>query len=244
MITIDLNCDLGEGMKNDELLMAHISSCNIACGGHYGDENSISEALQLALKHNVKAGAHPSFEDKENFGRVFKDVSRSRFRESVIQQIHLFLETAQKVGVKMHHIKMHGALYHATANRDDFSDWLVEYMLEFYPETILYVAPHSILEKKCLENKVLHWKEGFADRAYNNEGHLVSRTEPDALITDYQAAARQIQQMAKEHRVMSNKGVEYNLSVDTICIHGDNLELTKNLTQLVAQLKSNHISIG
>jgi UPF0271 protein len=244
MITIDLNCDLGEGMKNDATLMSHISSCNIACGGHYGDENSIARTLQLALKNNVKAGAHPSFEDHENFGRVFVDISRSRFRESVTQQIHLFQETAKEEGVKMHHIKMHGALYHATANREDFSDWLVELMLEFYPKTILYVAPQSILEQKCQLNGIPYWKEGFADRLYDDDGKLVSRTEPDALITNYQTAARQIEQMVKEQKVTSNKGIETNLCIDTICIHGDNLELTKDLTQLVAQLKSNHISIG
>jgi UPF0271 protein len=244
MKSIDINCDLGEGMVTDKHIMSFISSCNIACGGHYGDEKSVRTALQLALNHGVKAGAHPSFEDKENFGRLFMDVSRSRFRESVTQQMHLFTQTAQQVGVELHHIKMHGALYHATAYREDFSDWLVEWMKDFYSETILYVPPESLLEKKCLKNKIPYMREAFADRYYDTQGKLVARSMPNALITDYKAAAQQIAVLVKEQKVTSIEGVSNRLEADTICLHGDNLGLTTSLEYLVKELKTKGIIIA
>jgi UPF0271 protein len=244
MKSIDINCDLGEGMAADKHIMSFISSCNIACGGHYGDEKSVRTALQLALNHGVKAGAHPSFEDKENFGRVFMDVSRSRFRESVTQQMHLFTQTAQQVGVELHHIKMHGALYHATAYREDFSDWLVEWMKDFYSETILYVPPESLLEKKCVKNKIPYMREAFADRYYDAQGKLVARSMPNALITDYKVAAQQIAVLVKEEKVTSIEGVSNRLAADTICLHGDNLGLTTSLEYLVKELKTKGIIIA
>lgn len=244
MKSIDINCDLGEGMAADRHIMSFISSCNIACGGHYGDGKSVRTALQLALSHGVKAGAHPSFEDKENFGRVFRDISRSRFRESVTQQMHLFTQTAQQVGVELHHIKMHGALYHATAYREDFSDWLVEWMKDFYSETILYVPPGSLLEKKCVKNKIPYMREAFADRYYDTQGKLVARSMPNALITDYKAAAQQIAVLVKEQKVTSIEGVSNRLEADTICLHGDNLGLTTSLEYLVKELKTKGIIIA
>jgi UPF0271 protein len=244
MKSIDINCDLGEGMVTDKHIMSFISSCNIACGGHYGDEKSVRTALQLALNHGVKAGAHPSFEDKENFGRLFMDVSRSRFRESVTQQMHLFTQTAQQVGVELHHIKMHGALYHATAYREDFSDWLVEWMKDFYSETILYVPPESLLEKKCVKNKIPYMREAFADRYYDAQGKLVARSLPNALITDYKVAAQQIAVLVKKQKVTSIEGVSNRLAADTICLHGDNLGLTTSLEYLVKELKTKGIIIA
>jgi UPF0271 protein len=244
MKSIDINCDLGEGMATDNHIMSFISSCNIACGGHYGDEKSVRTALQLALSHGVKAGAHPSFEDKENFGRVFRDISRSRFRESVTQQMHLFTQTAQQVGVELHHIKMHGALYHATAYREDFSDWLVEWMKDFYSETILYVPPESLLEKKCVKNKIPYMREAFADRYYDAQGKLVARSLPNALITDYKVAAQQIAVLVKKEKVTSIEGVSNRLAADTICLHGDNLGLTTSLEYLVKELKTKGIIIA
>lgn len=231
-------------MVTDKHIMSFISSCNIACGGHYGDEKSVRTALQLALNHGVKAGAHPSFEDKENFGRLFMDVSRSRFRESVTQQMHLFTQTAQQVGVELHHIKMHGALYHATAYREDFSDWLVEWMKDFYSETILYVPPESLLEKKCVKNKIPYMREAFADRYYDAQGKLVARSLPNALITDYKVAAQQIAVLVKKEKVTSIEGVSNRLAADTICLHGDNLGLTTSLEYLVKELKTKGIIIA
>ncbi|QJP35706.1 lactam utilization protein LamB [Nonlabens sp. Ci31] len=244
MKSIDINCDLGEGMSNDKHIMSFISSCNIACGGHYGDGESVRTALQLALSHGVKAGAHPSFDDQENFGRVFMDLSRSRFRESVTQQMQLFTKTAQQVGVDLHHIKMHGALYHATAYREDFSDWLIEWIKDFYSETILYVPPQSLLEKKCRTNEIPYRREAFADRYYDAQGKLVARSEPNALITDYKIAAWQIAALVKEQKVTSIEGVSNQLEADTICIHGDNLGLTTSLEYLVKELKTEGISIA
>jgi UPF0271 protein len=244
MKTIDLNCDLGEGMASDERIMSFISSCNIACGGHFGDEKSVEIALQLALKYGVKAGAHPSFRDQENFGRMFIDVSRCRFRESITQQIQLFQKIAKQVGVALHHIKMHGALYHAAAYREDFSDWLVELMLEAYPDILLYVPPNSLLEKKCKAHRIDYRREGFADRSYDANGKLVERSQPNALIKDYRITAAQIEMLVKNQKIRTPSGIEITLEIDTICIHGDNTELMKDFEKLVVDLKSKGIKIG
>lgn len=230
-------------MSTDEHIMSFISSCNIACGGHYGDAETVKTALQQALSHGVKTGAHPSFEDKANFGRVFMDISRSRFRESVTQQMHLFIQTAQQVGAPLHHIKMHGALYHATAYRDDFSDWLIEWMLDFYKETVLYVPPGSLLEIKCQKNKIPFMREAFADRYYDAQGKLVGRSMSNALITDYNIAAQQLIELVNEQKVTSIEGVSNRLEADTICIHGDNLALTTDLELLIELLKLKGITI-
>jgi UPF0271 protein len=244
MKTIDLNCDLGEGMASDERIMSFISSCNIACSGHFGDEKSLRTALQLALKYGVKAGAHPSFEDQKNFGRVFIDMSRSCFFESAIQQIHLFQKIARQVGVGLHHIKMHGALYHATAYREDFSQWLVELMQENYPNTMLYVPPNSLLENKCKAHSIGYRREGFADRSYDVTGKLVERSLPNALIHNYKIAADQIEMLVKNKKIRTQKGIEISLEIDTICIHGDNIELIQDFEKLVVHIKSKGIKIG
>jgi UPF0271 protein len=109
-MNIDINCDVGEGVKNEHLIMPYISSCNIACGGHFGDADSIDKTIQLAIKNNVKIGAHPSFPDKENFGRTLMDISNAFLKNSIQTQINLFLERLSFFNKKLNHIKPHGAL--------------------------------------------------------------------------------------------------------------------------------------
>ena len=242
--TVDINCDLGEGMGHDAQIMAHISSCNIACGGHTGDQSSIKTALLLAQKYGVKAGAHPSFDDRENFGRVRLDWSLSRFRESVTNQIQLFQETARELHIKMHHIKMHGALYHATAHDENMAQWTVELLQEQYPDYPIYGLPGSRLQKLCDRHGQPFITEAFADRAYHKDGSLVSRNREGSVYEQVDAVTEQLTQMVHSKKVQTVDGVTIELNAETYCIHGDNLNLVAHLPRLVASLNENHIHIA
>ncbi|KQC33323.1 hypothetical protein AAU57_08335 [Nonlabens sp. YIK11] len=244
MKIIDLNCDLGEGMSNDELIMPHISSCNIACGGHAGDADSIKSSLQLAQKFNVRAGAHPSFEDRENFGRLKLDWSRARFRESVTRQLQLFTTTAADLQMKWHHIKMHGALYHATAHEESFAQWTVEWLQEFYPQKPIYSLPKSLLHDKCKEAGQPFIAEAFVDRAYLKNGSLVPRSQQEAVHETTEQALHQLISMAHHNQVTTLDGAHLELIADTYCIHGDNVKLVMQLPVLVKQLHQNQIQVA
>ncbi|SCX98340.1 UPF0271 protein [Nonlabens sp. Hel1_33_55] len=244
MMTIDLNCDLGEGMGNDSQIMPHISSCNIACGGHAGDAASIIESLKLARKYSVKIGAHPSFEDPANFGRLRLEWSRSRFRESMTHQLNLFTNVLSGVDMKLHHIKMHGALYHATAHENSFAEWTVEWLQEFFPETPIYSLPNSLLHQKCKAIQQPFIKEVFADRAYLNNGALVSRTKAHAVHETIDEVLNQVLDIALHQKVRTSEGTNIDMFGDTFCIHGDNLKLVENLPKLIKQLNHNNIQIA
>lgn len=244
MERIDLNVDLGEGMGNDPLIMPYITRCNIACGGHYGDERTIASALQLALNHGVKAGAHPSFEDKENFGRVFIDVGEVRFRESVITQINRFKTVASGLNMAMSHVKMHGALYHATAHDQRYAQWTVALFKEQFAGTALMLPPKSVLYDLCKTHKIPTITEAFADRRYLKNGNLVPRTEPNAVITDVPKLVNQLTMMVREKCVRSTSETVVAIDATSFCIHGDNEAIVHDLPEVVALLKQNNIAIA
>jgi UPF0271 protein len=241
---IDLNCDLGEGIGFDAQIMPFISSCNIASGGHYGTIETMKECLSLAQKHQVKVGAHPSFDDKENFGRVRLDWSRSRFRESVTHQLKSFTTAASAMEMNMHHIKMHGALYHATAHESDYASWTVELLQELFPEMPIYSLPNSVLEQECKKAGHPFIAESFADRAYKLDGSLVARARPESVLKKVEQVADQLIYMVQKEKVRAINGVEIPLNAETYCIHGDNIRLVEQMPRLVAILKENQISIG
>ncbi|WP_194852258.1 LamB/YcsF family protein [Nonlabens antarcticus] len=242
--TIDLNCDLGEGMGNDTQIMPYISSCNIACGGHFGTIESIKQALQLALKFNVKAGAHPSFEDAKNFGRVQMQWSRVRFRESVLKQLQQFQTAAVDIGSELHHIKMHGALYHATAHVPEYANWTVELLQEFYPSTPIYSLPDSFLHQKCKQHGQPFMKEAFADRAYKADGFLIPRADAGGVFTTINQVKQQLIELIKNKRIVASDGTIIPMVADSFCIHGDNIEIIKQLPELIKLLDQNDISIA
>jgi len=241
---IDLNCDLGEGMGYDAQIMPFISSCNIATGGHYGTVETIKECLILAQQHQVKAGAHPSFEDQDNFGRLRLDWSRSRFRESLTLQLQSFMTAASVLDMDMHHIKMHGALYHATAHESDFAAWTVELLQELFPETPIYSLPNSMLEQECKKCGHPFVAEAFADRAYKPDGTLLERTQPGSVLTEVEQVAEQLMDMVINQKVRAVDGVHIPLKAKTYCIHGDNIKLVHCMPMLVALLKENKITIA
>lgn len=222
VLQLEINCDLGEGLSNDALLMPFLGSCNIACGGHAGDKETMETTIALAKKHQVKVGAHPSFPDRENFGRKFIDIPDAELKQSLIDQIRLFQYVANKHGLPIHHIKPHGALYNLAAKDPKTSQLITSIMVEHFPETALYCPPFSEMEKSAKAKGIKVVREVFADRHYNPDLSLVARCHPNASIQDAAEAAAHVQDMMFRHRIKTMDGQFLPIEADTICIHGDN----------------------
>lgn len=217
---VDINADLGEGSGHDELLMPLLSSCSIACGGHYGTAETMTEAIQLAKKHKVKIGAHPSFPDKDSFGRKRMTLTKKELTETILQQIMDFIAIAEKEKAPLHHIKLHGALYNLAAEDAPTADAVVDAILETGIRPSLYVLPESILHRKA-ENLLPIKREAFIDRGYSEQGTLLPRTEIGAVIDDPQRAWMQFESMVLSRSVLTPSANRISINAETFCIHSD-----------------------
>jgi 5-oxoprolinase (ATP-hydrolysing) subunit A len=221
-ITLDINCDLGEGLENDHLLMPYLNSCNIACGGHFGDEQTILAALNLAQIHQVKVGAHPSYPDQKNFGRNQMEIAEGELYISLLGQIQLFRDCCDELGLPLNHIKLHGALYNH-ASKDLATAELVCLLLNrHFPDTAIYGQSGSALCTQALAYQIPFLNEVFADRAYEADGSLVSRQKPDAVWTDPDRILKHVLEIVKFQRITAIDGTAFSVKADTICVHGDN----------------------
>lgn len=220
-LSMDLNADLGEGAPMDAELMTVVTSCNIACGGHAGDEASMRLALRQAHAHDVSAGAHPSFPDRENFGRSKMDLSGPDLVQTLTDQIQSLRTLADEEGVTLGHLKPHGALYNMAAKDAGLAGNVLEALEATLPEATLVGPPNSELEKAAKARNVPFIAEGFADRAYENDGQLRARGEPGAVIHDPAQQSKQALEIATQQHVTTYAGEVYPLPVQTICVHGD-----------------------
>jgi 5-oxoprolinase (ATP-hydrolysing) subunit A len=218
---VDLNCDLGEGMNSDKLIMPFISSVNVACGYHAGDEKTIWKTIELAVKNNVAVGAHVSFLDKDNFGRTEIKLPAEQIYELVEQQLIIIKEIADSFNVKIHHVKPHGALYNMSARDEVVAKVIAESIKDFDANLILFGLSGSYSINKAEKTGLKTASEVFADRTYQDDGTLTSRSMPDALIEDADKAVKQTLQMIKKGTVTSVSGKEIPIKVETVCIHGD-----------------------
>ena len=230
---IKFNCDLAEGGKYDERLMPLISYCNIACGGHFGNKQTVLEAVQLAIKNNVNIGAHPSYPDVENFGRKKMDMSLKDLRKSLKTQILLIKDTVERLGEKLHHIKPHGALYNELKYDKEKSLMMIDLVKEIDDELVLFVPPKSVIEEEA-KNKIKTLIEGFADRAYEEDLSLVSRGKTGAVLHDKNQILEKVKLMGLESKIITLNGVILNQKIDTICIHSD----TENSVEILEYLYS------
>lgn len=229
---IDINCDVGEGIANEHLLMPHITSCNIACGGHFGDRNSIDKTILLALKNNVLIGAHPSFPDRENFGRKWMQISDENLSKSIQFQMDLFLQRMSISKATLHHIKPHGALYNAIAIDEHLAIIFIKSIQKYIDNVFLYVPYKSVIEEVAKNNDVKIKYEAFADRNYNDDLTLVNRSHPNALITDKELVFQHVSKMVFEGKVTTISGDEKRIKSDTFCVHSD----TQNALEIVNYL--------
>ena len=205
---IDLNADVGEGPGEDALYDV-ITSANIACGGHAGDRASMDVAVGLALRHGVAIGAHPSYADREGFGRISRELAPAALASAVASQIAVLAEIAATRGAHVVHVKPHGALYNDAAARNDVAAAIAEGVVQVSDALVLVGLANSDAITLWRARGLRTASEGFADRAYDSGGRLVPRTQTGALITDPQAAAGQAVRIASAGRC------------DTICVHAD-----------------------
>lgn len=240
---IDLNCDMGEGMKTDALIMPWISSANIACGGHAGDERSMQETIHTAKKYKVAIGAHPSYPDSTNFGRVEMNIPHDELYKQVFQQIQLIKKIAAAEHASLHHVKPHGALYNTAARNRQVAETIAKAIYVIDPALKVYGLPNSIFETVCKEMNLEFIGEGFADRTYCNDGSLTPRNMPNALITEKNVSIEQAMNMVENGMIKTTSGTLISMPVKTICIHGDGEHAVEFAKALNQAFKINNIVI-
>lgn len=230
MKSIDLNVDLGEGGGHDQALMAYASSVNIACGGHAGDAKSIRHSIALAQQAKVAIGAHPGYEDRENFGRRPMHLSAGEIRDMILRQ----LERILYICPKLHHIKPHGALYNQADQDETMAEALVAAIAEVQPDALIYCPPGGALVRAASHHNMASCAEGFIDRRYQNDGSLCPRSAPNAVIETRNEAVAQALQFVSNGTATTIDQAVIPLDVKTLCVHGDG----KNALALLHVIRS------
>jgi UPF0271 protein len=223
--SIDLNADVGEGMGTDPDLVPLVSSVNIACGAHAGDERTMRQSIELAMKHGVAIGAHPGFADRENFGRKELPIHPAAAAGLVLGQARMLRDMAQGLGARVGHVKLHGALYNMASRdaglagaivaalagdaRDPGHDW-----------TLVALAG-SVLVAVARDHGIRVVGEAFADRLYQADGSLMPRSQVGAVIENADTASRQALQIAALGTITGADGAEIHVAAQTLCLHGD-----------------------
>lgn len=218
---IDLNCDLGEGYPNDAELMPLISSANVACGFHAGDDDTMRRTVDLAVKNGVAIGAHPGFDDKENFGRKAIQMSKQAYYDLVTIQLEKLHAIAQAAGAALHHVKPHGALYNMAAKDAELAFAIAHAVFDFDSSLILYGLSGSVSIEQAKALGLATACEVFADRSYQPDGSLTPRTQSGALIEDTQKCLEQVWDMVQKKTVQAMDGTVVPIVAETICLHGD-----------------------
>ena len=220
---IDVNSDLGEGAGTDAAIMPLITSANLACGGHAGNESTMRSGVELAMKNKVAVGAHPGYPDRERFGRVALEMPGAELTEAVRRQIDSLVGVAARLGARVAHVKAHGALYNQ-AERDAAVARTILLGIQASAggsDLLVFAPPGSAMHTEAQGMGMRVAREGFIDRAYEPDGTLRPRTLAGALITDPAAAAAQALSFVRDGGVRATDGKLLKLEVDTLCIHGD-----------------------
>jgi len=245
-LQIDINCDLGESygefrVGNDAKIMPHITSANIACGFHAGDPMTMAQTVNLAKKNNVAIGAHPGYPDLLGFGRREIQLTLEEVKNYTIYQVSALQGFARTAGAGLQHVKPHGALYNTAVKDEKISKAVVESVKALDGNLIIFAPPKSVLAKLTVDAGLRVAYEFFADRAYNADGSLVSRKQPNAVIQEKRKVVERVIKMVKEGIVLSFNGEIVNLGeVHTICVHGD----TPTAVELAETLKKGLMKSG
>ncbi len=248
---MDLNSDVGESygvyqLGLDEEVIPHITSANIACGFHGGDPGVMRKTVSLAKKYGVEVGAHPGFPDLIGFGRRNMDATLDEIRDYVLYQTGALQAFALSQGLKLQHVKAHGALYNRAVADPKIWEAIAEAVAQLDREIILVLLASSRREsllqigKRCGIRMAF---EAFPDRAYNKDGTLVSRREKGALIHDHVVVAKRALKMALEGRVIAIDGTEIELQADTLCVHGDNPSAVQMVKRIREELKASGVEV-
>jgi len=245
---ININCDLGESSKlhsteNDPLLLEIVNSANIACGYHAGDKPTMEKTIEISKKNKVSIGAHPSFNDPENFGRKRLNLPSSEITKLIIDQINILSNVAVKAGAKVTHVKPHGALNNMACENYDLAKVISESIMQVDKELIFLVPTGSQMEKtgKKLGMKIA--TEIFADRNYEDDGNLVSRSKSNALITDPEIAKKHIIKMVENQVINCYSGKQIPCEIDSVCIHGDGVSALNTAKIIKLELINNKLEL-
>lgn len=241
---IDLNCDMGEGIFTDELIMPHISSANIACGYHAGDTATIKKTILLAQQYGVAVGAHPSYPDREGFGRRDIEVDINTLYDIIVTQIRLVLTIADSLNEPLRHVKPHGSLYNASAGNHDIASTIARAVKSVSPSLMLFGMPHTESERAAKKEGLRYCREVFCDRTYNDKGMLSPRTESNAFINSTEKALSQAIQAIQQKTVTTTSGKAISMEADTLCIHGDGAQAVQFAKTIKEGLEKQHIIIG
>ncbi len=248
MTNIDLNCDLGEwktkdGFARDEKIMPFISSCNIACGGHIGDEFSMKKTIELALKHKVAIGAHPSFPDRKGFGRRIIPMSSDELTKVIIEQLQAFVKALKKMGGQLHHIKPHGALYNAASVDEQIVLSIIEATKELGLKTLIYGQSGSVFEDVISSGNLEFVAEVFSDRAYENDLSLRDRNLTGAVLHSEKEVLEHVHSMVINGKVKTYSGDFLPIKAETICLHSDTEGATELAEKICYFLKEHGVEI-
>lgn len=241
---IDLNADVAEGCGQDDKLLTIVSSANVCCGLHAGSYSEMLATLQLAKKNNVRVGAHPGLDDRENFGRTNQTLNEADYRALLSYQLGATKALCYLVGVPLEYVKPHGALYNQAAVDEALSDILVSEIKRFDPNLKVMGLSGGYLVKSAKNHGLEAISEVFADRNYEKDGSLVSRTKDNALITDTDEAINHVLQMITEGTVTSVCGARVPVDAQSICLHGDGEHAILFAQNIKEQLERKGITIS
>ena len=234
---ININCDLGESSKlhsteNDPLLLQIVNSASIACGYHAGDRVTMEKTVEISKKNNVSVGAHPSFNDPENFGRKKINLPSIEIKKLIVDQVNILSEVANNKGVKITHVKPHGALNNMACEDYELAKIIAETILHINKELIFLVPTGSQMEKAGKKVGIKIAAEIFADRNYEDNGNLISRSKENAIITDPEIAKKNVIKMVDNQALNCYSGKQIPCQIDSICVHGDGQSAVKTARQI------------
>jgi 5-oxoprolinase (ATP-hydrolysing) subunit A len=249
MFKVDLNCDLGESFGRYKLgeqqeILEYVTSANIACGFHAGDPTVMRETVKLAIENSVKIGAHPGLPDLNGFGRRDMNITAQEGYDMVVYQIGALQGFLTRYNETMQHVKPHGALYQMASRDGELAEAIAQAVYDISPSLVLFGLSGSELTKAGEKIGLRTAHEVFADRTYQADGSLTSRSQTDALITDQEHAVAQVLKMVTEGRVNSQQNTEVSLQADTICIHGDGAHALDFAKYIKESLENNQINVA
>jgi UPF0271 protein len=243
MQTIDLNCDLGEGLTNDALLMPWISSANIACGYHAGDTATMQKTIALAMEHQVAIGAHPGFADKPNFGRIEMNLPLNEIFDLVTEQVWQLQQLAKQMGASLQHVKPHGALYNMSARDALLANTIAKAVYTIDQNLVLFGLSGSLSISEAEKIGLPTASEVFADRTYQSDGSLTPRTQPGAMISSTEQCLQQVLEMIQQQTVTTADQQKIPINAQTVCLHGDGEQAVAFAQLIYRELENNHIRI-
>lgn len=243
MPRIDFNCDLGEGCGNDAAIVPLVSSASIACGGHAGDAATMRETVTLCQQHDVAIGAHPSFEDRANFGRRELTLAPVDVQASVLRQVQAMASVCEALGAQLRHVKPHGALYNLAARDRQIADAIAFATRACDPALALYALSGSCLAEAGRAMGLRVAEEAFAERRYDAGGQLAPRGTPGAVIEDLGTALAQVRMLLREGCVVARDGSRVRLRADTLCLHGDRPDAVAFAQALRTALESEGVTV-